>query len=114
MNFVVTYIDDILIFGGDEEEDANRLKVLMQNLEVAGLKINRRKWLQYQPEITFLSYQERNHKELRRVLGMFGFYQRCVPAYSTVVHPLQVLLNAHTFLWKEEHSKAVEISNARS
>ena len=96
---------------------------------MAGLKINSGKSLLFQPEITFLGYHfskkgikphpdrveclrklplPGDHKELRRVLGMFGFYQRCVPSYATVVHPLRVLLNADTFLWKEEHSKAFE------
>ena len=129
INFVKTYIDDIFIFIRDKEEHADHLKVLMQKLEVAGLKIYSGKSLLFQPEITFLGYHfskkgikphpdrveclrklplPGDHKELRRVLGMFGFYQRCVPSYATVVHSLRVLLNADTFLWKEEHSKAFE------
>ena len=56
MNLVVTYIDDIFNFSGDEEEHANHFKVLMQKLEVAGLKINSEKSLLFQLEITLLGY----------------------------------------------------------
>ena len=56
LNFVVNYIDDIFIFSRDEEEHANHLKVLMQKLEVAGLKLNSGKSLLFQPEISFLGY----------------------------------------------------------
>ena len=52
--------------------------------------------------------QPRDKKELVRYIGMFGFYQRCIPNYAEFVEPLTEVQRSPTFVWKEHHTKALE------
>ena len=50
------YIDDIIIFSKDLNEHLDRLEVLLQRLEEAGLKIRPDKCEMLQPEVHFLGH----------------------------------------------------------
>jgi len=125
--YVVTYIDDILIFSRNIDEHHKHLKEVLSKLEDAGLKINDNKSLIAQQSVTFLGYEfsaggikpleekvialrqleePNNAKELRRTLGTFGFYQRCIPNYATIVKPLRDLMNSPKFKWQSQHTEA--------
>ena len=45
---------------------------------------------------------------LVRYIGMFGFYQRCIPYYAECVEPLREIQRSQAFVWKEHHTKALE------
>jgi len=121
---VVTYIDDILIFSKDHEEHERHLHEACKKLVDAGLKINQNKSLLFKTSINFLGFEinargikpmkdrinslveltpPTDHKQLQRYVGMFGFYQRCVPHFSNIVKPLRDLLNAKDWNWTSDH-----------
>ena len=45
-------------------------------------------------------------KQLQSILGMFSFYQRCIPQFSAIALPLRNLLNMRGFTWTEEHAQS--------
>jgi len=123
---VVTYIDDILIFSASYEEHEQHLLDVLHKLESVNLRINKNKSILFQTTINFLGYQfsetgikpmaERvkaltelpppgDNKELQRYIGMFSFYQRCMPHFSETIKPLRELLRSK-FCWTDHHQKA--------
>jgi len=125
--FVVTYIDDILVFSKNEEEHLQHLRQVCSRLSSIGLKVNKSKCSLMQTTVNFLGYELNTNgikpmksriqalldlppptdaKTLQRYLGMTGFYQRCVPHYSDIVQPLRSLLNSSAFNWTECHESS--------
>ena len=104
------YIDDILIFNKTEAEHEVHLREVLTILDRAGLRMCPKKCKFFKDEVEFLGYavsQEgikpldervkvlkelnipKDKKELQRYLGMFGFYQRCIPNFSEKVKNLR-------------------------
>jgi len=127
--FVITYIDDLLIFSKSKAEHEEHLRTVLQRLEEAGLKVNSKKTALFQEEIDFLGFSfskrgikpmtsrvkaltdlapPKDGKELRRYLGMLGFYQRCIPGYSDKAGPLRELLRRPDFTWDDHHATAFQ------
>jgi len=125
--FVVTYIDDILVFSSSEEEHREHLSRVCTQLNSVGLKLNEKKSALCRDSVPFLGYEinskgikplpERvevlrnlpeptDSKVLQRYLGMFGFYQKCIPNFSERAKPLRDLIKNPNFLWSEEHTIA--------
>jgi len=125
---VVTYIDDILIFSRSQEDHQQHLLKVLQKLESVNLRVNKKKSLLFQDKINFLGFQfsqsgikpmaERvkallelppptDSKILQRYIGMFSFYQRCLPHFSDTVKPLRELLRSK-FCWTKYHNDAFE------
>ena len=42
------------------------------------------------------------------MLGMIGFYQRCIPNFARIALPLRKLALETDFSWTEEHQKAFD------
>ena len=123
---VQAYLDDIIVFGRSREEHDRCLRQVMQRLEAHQVTLNRDKCTFRVPSLDFLGFrvskdgiavsQDRvsglkdmkspgSHKELQSVLGLFGFYARFVPGYSTLVDPLRAALKQERFHWTEELDK---------
>lgn len=117
---VVVYLDDILIFSNSFQEHINHLKVVLQALDKAGLKLNIKKCVIATRQVEFLGYLFTNQtitipikqrmkainyqtpetqKELRAFLGFTGYFRRFVPNYTQKVFPL------YDFLKKEKKGK---------
>jgi len=124
--FVVVYIDDILIFSNSIEEHKEHLEKVLSRLDSVNLKIKGSKSSLFQDKVNFLGYQfskegikpipekvkclldlpnPSNTKVLQRYMGMFNFYQRCIPRYSDKSKNLRDLLNSQEFLWKSIHQE---------
>jgi len=120
--FVVTYIDDILIFSRSVDEHKAHLNVVLNKLRDAGLKVNDKKCHVLKSEVSFLGYlltgkgikpmKERvealkelpppsDKKTLQRYIGMFSFYQRCIPCFSEKIMPLRNILRKPDFVWSD-------------
>ena len=90
-------LDDIIIFGRSLEEHLNRLDLVLGRIKDAELKIKGSKCRFFQEKIHFLGHivsnqgvkvdpekvaavskmqSSRTIKELRAILGLFGFYRR--------------------------------------
>ena len=118
-------LDDMMIITGknDEEHLANPGEVL-RRLQVHGLRGNKTNCAFFREKITFCGHDIDSHglhkspekveavlkalrpcnvAEVRSFLGLVNYYNRFLPNLSTVVHPLnQLLENNHQWKWMEQ------------
>ena len=50
----------------------------------------------------------KDSKEVVKMLGMFGFYQRCIPNFAKTVLPLRRLAQQPDFAWTDVYQQAFE------
>ncbi len=120
---VLCYLDDILITGSTEQEHLNRLDMVLNRLEAHGLRLKVSKCSFLQPRVEYLGHmideqglhptphkvtailnaqEPRNVTELRSFLGMLQYYSRFLPNLSTMLNPLNNLLqNNVKWEWNE-------------
>jgi hypothetical protein len=100
LDFVICYIDDLLIASHSLTEHLSHLKTLFSRLDKFGVTINIEKWVFAADKVTFLGYQISKKgiepipdrvnamkifprpttiHELRRFFGMINFYHRFIP-----------------------------------
>ena len=125
--FVVTYIDDILVFSDSEEKHDDHLRAVLTRLDSHGLRINPSKCELRRTSVEFLGYSvqssgiapspskvqvlrdlppPQNVKDVRRYIGMFGFYQRFLPNFASIVQPLRDIIIEDDFKWDTSHDRA--------
>ena len=126
---VYVFVDDILVASQTEEEHVADLRNLFRRLDEHGLRLAVEKCQFYQKELVYLGFHisssglqpprqrvdalaqmspPKTHKDIQRILGMFGWYQRFIPNYAAVVHPLRMAFNAPEFVWTQECSAAYD------
>ena len=127
--FVVTYIDDVLVFSDSFEAHQQHLRTVLSRLSEHSLRIHPSKCEFSKHSIEFLGFQvsasgirplpsrvdslcslpaPKDEKDLRRYVGMFGFYQRCIPHFAELVAPLRQLLSSGSFVWSDLHQQALQ------
>ena len=118
--FVVSYIDDLLIFSENPSHHDEHLQKVFERLVSHGLRVNPGKCKFHQNSMEFLGFliqasgikpipgkvedlrnlpPPTDAKTLRSQLGMFSFYQRFIPNFSALVIPLRDVLKRGTFQW---------------
>jgi Reverse transcriptase (RNA-dependent DNA polymerase)/RNase H-like domain found in reverse transcriptase/Integrase zinc binding domain/Integrase core domain len=137
---VSVYLDDILVFGESFNDTFMLLEEVFQRLDRAGLTINLEKSNFFLREIEYLGHllgegvtrpnprrvqllkqlkPASTVKEIRRILGLFGYYQSYIPRYSEIMVPLTNALkgtdvrSAKQIQWTEAMGKAVEEAGRR-
>lgn len=127
-DFVLHYVDDILIYSKDPESHLNHIKIVIEELDNAGLKINIDKCEFYKEEIIYLGFKltqdgimmnpERiqviqdykrptNLKTLRGFIGMINYFKRLIPDISGKIFPLLDLLKkGKKWMWNNEKEEA--------
>jgi hypothetical protein len=120
----VVYLDDWLLCSSDFESHMQLLRTVFERLRASGLKYRLSKSHFFQKEITYLGHiisQEgiavsphntdkvkefpapKCQREVRRFLGMCGFYRTFVRSYSTIALPLTRLSSDKVeFEWTKE------------
>jgi hypothetical protein len=119
-NFVVVFIDDILVYSKTKEEHAEHLRLVLGTLREHQLYAKFSKCEFWLKEVGFLghvisaggvsvdppkitSITERkvstNPTEVRAFLGLDGYYQKFVEGFSSIARPLTQL---HKFEWTEK------------
>ncbi len=107
--FMVVYLDDILIFSRTPEEHEQHVHQVLATLEDAQLLVEPGKAKWHAQEVKYLGYcispgksgmdpekarairdwpRPQNVKDVRSVLGFMNFYRRFVKGYSQVATPL--------------------------
>lgn len=122
---VFAYLDDIIVATDSFEEHLNYLRKTAERLNRAGLTINVEKSEFCIPEIKYLGYildknglrtdeskvqcirdypTPASAKDVKRFIGMTGWYRRFIQNFSTVVAPITNLMTkkAGKFKWTDE------------
>jgi len=129
-DFVVVYLDDILVYSQTPEEHIHHLRQVLERLRIHHLYANPKKCDFFKEEIEFLGHSinaqgiSMDHSKVQAVLnwptptkvgevhsflGLTGYYRRFVQDYAKITAPLSDLLKKDTtFMWTQEHSAAFE------
>ena len=130
-NFCVTYIDDVAIFSSDWTEHLKHIDIILKRLADAKLKIKPMKCKFAQNTVKYLGHvvgggrrtpaeakikavmdlpEPKTKTEIRRALGMIGYYARYIKGYATMVEPLTSALKGKNkrepVHWTPEMEKA--------
>lgn len=128
---VFVYVDDILIVAETVEQMLRLLREVANRLNQAQLTINLKKSIFFAEEVKYVGYvwsrngvkadpekiavmseypRPKNIRELRRYLGMTGYYRRLIRNYSGMAAPLTDMLRRETnkIEWTEARIEAFE------
>ena len=118
--FVVVFIDDILVYSKMEDEHAEHLRIVLNTLAAHKLyaKFKKCDWMKKVHSLGYVISKEgiyvdpakiamvvdwprpSNVAEVRRILGMAGYYRRFVKDFSKIASPLtQLLRKDRQFKW---------------
>jgi hypothetical protein len=122
-NFIVVFIDDILIYYKTEGEHEEHLRLVLQKLREHQLYAKSSKCDFWLKEVSFLGHiitdggisvdpskvedvlkwePLRTVKEIRSFLGLVGYYRRFIEGFSKIVKPLTTLLEKDKeFKWTD-------------
>ena len=110
---ILTYLDDILVFGRDFNETLERLEMVLSRLKANNLKIRPEKCQLFKEQLRYLGHlisergmapddekikaitdwqKPKTDIELRGFLGLAGYYRRFVPQFAKLAGPLHNLL----------------------
>lgn len=110
---ILTYLDDILVFGRTFEETLERLKMVLSRLRENNLKVKPEKCQLFKEKLRYLGHiiskegmapddekinaitnwpKPKTDTELRGFLGLAGYYRRFVPQFAQLASPLHNLL----------------------
>eukprot|EP00731_Ephydatia_muelleri_P000008 Em0001g8a len=110
--FVSVYIDDILIFSANLEDHIGHLKLVLERITQANLKLKPSKCHFIRKEVEYLGHvitpeglrtnqklvqavQEfptpKDLSRVRQYLGMCSYYRRFIPHFATIAKPLHIL-----------------------
>jgi hypothetical protein len=123
-SFVHVYLDDILVFSESWSEHLSHLKTVFERLRQAGVKLKPSKCHLAEKEIAYLGHKLDSHGvrkdeskvssvrnyprpmnaiELRRFLGLVGYYRKFIPRFAMIARPLHALLSHTTsYVWTVE------------
>ena len=129
-DFVLVYLDDILIFSANEEEHEKHLQLVLERLREHQLIAKRSKCSFFQVEVEYLGYvvgaagvkmaedkvhavldwpAPNNPTEVRGFLGLTGFYRQFIRSYAHIAAPLNELTKKdQPYVWTSLHAQAFE------
>ena len=129
-NGLLVYMDDIVIYSATPEQHLALLAEVLVRLRAAGLKINPAKTTLVRPEIKYLGHvisadgvkpdvakiqaikdlaAPTSVRDVRKFLGLTGYYRKFAPHYASVAAPLYALTKKDVkFCWSEAHEHAFQ------
>ena len=134
-DFVSVYIDDILVFSQTLEQHLEHLRLVLQRILSAGLKLKPTKCHFLKKEVEYLGHiltpdglrtnpklvksvedfpQPKNVKEVRQFLGLSSYYRRFIYQFSSIALPLTMLTRKGTqFRWTTECQESFDTLKER-
>ena len=112
---VLPYFDDLLVFSGDFSSHLKHLQLTLQRLRKYGVKVKAKKWQLFRRQVRYLGrmvavdgyrldpnnikavtdlvrQKPKTLGDVRRLLGMIGYFRKYIPNFSKTAEPLYVLL----------------------
>lgn len=110
--FLLIYLDDVVVFSPDFSSHVRHLEEVFQRLHQHGLKLQPKKCRLFQREVTYLGHVisekgvatdpaktaavkdwpvPQTVKQVKSFLGFAGYYRRFIPAFSKIASPLHAL-----------------------
>ncbi|KAL0282788.1 UNVERIFIED_CONTAM: Retrovirus-related Pol polyprotein from transposon.6 [Sesamum angustifolium] len=133
--FVIVFIDDILVYSKNKEEHVQHLRIVLQILKEKELYPQLSKCELWVNQVVFLGHVisgdrvmpdpskvkaimewrvPKNVIEVRSFLGLAGYYRRFVERFSIIAGPLTKLLRKGvTFQWTEQCQQSFDDSKKR-
>src|ERR1700682_375681 len=127
-DFVIVFLDDVLVYSRSKEEHDKHLRIVLETLRENKLYAKLSKCEFYSKEISFLGHvinehgikmepskvdavskwpQPKNVHDIRSFLGLAGYYRRFVKDFSKIASPLTELLHkSKKFQWTDEQEQA--------
>ncbi|KAF7489591.1 Retrovirus-related Pol polyprotein from transposon 17.6 [Sarcoptes scabiei] len=131
LDFVRTYIDDILIFSKSEDDHVRHIEAVFSIIKDASLTINLDKSEFFKSTIEFLGFKiaeneikmtqdktkairnypkPTNTKELKRFLGLASYYRKLIDNFATIAYPLYKLMKKKIkFSWGNEEEQSFNL-----
>ena len=128
--FCFVYIDDLIIYSKTEAEHQHHLQLVFQRLREYNLKLKESKCHLGQAQVELLGYvisekgihsnpdkinvisqlaAPNNVSEVRRFLGMTGYYRDLIPQYAHIAEPIVKLTKQnYKFIWSPQCQSAFE------
>jgi Reverse transcriptase (RNA-dependent DNA polymerase)/RNase H-like domain found in reverse transcriptase/Retroviral aspartyl protease len=129
-DFVIVFLDDILIYSKTKEQHQQHLRTVLQILREQQLYAKLNKCEFFKDEISFLGHVINQHgikmeqskvdavmkwpkpnniHDIRSFLGLAGYYRRFVQDFSMIATPLTLLLHKNKpFEWAAEQQQAFD------
>lgn len=125
--FVLVFFDDILIYSQNREEHLEHLRLVLQALEKHNLVIRLKKCDFGLTKISYLGHiisqqgvatdpskiekilgwpTPQDVTQLRKFLGMTGYYRRFIKNYGLICRPMHDMLKKGSFQWGPEQTAA--------
>jgi len=124
------YLDDIIIYGRTPDELLERLRMVLDKLRDAGLKLKPSKCVLFKTEIQYLGHlvsadgvnpipdkiqalkdwpTPQCIRDVRAFFGLASYYRRFVRGFATIAEPLTRLTRKQTrFVWMDEAQEAFD------
>merc|ERR1711893_274924 len=129
-DFVVVYLDDVVIFSKTLEEHLGHLKVVLERFKKSGLKLKPRKCELCRDKVEYLGHTvspegvgtkddliekvqnwdtPRTVRQVRQFLGLCNYYHPYVESYSEIVEPtIRLTDKGAKFVWTPQCQEAFE------
>lgn len=124
------YLDDVIVHASSFKVHIQRLEVILQRLQAAGLKLSPKKCNLFKTEVAYLGHritsegirtdpnkikavrdwpQPQNLTEVRSFLGLCAYYRRFIQGFATIAKPLHRLTEkGKRFSWDDESEQAFQ------
>ena len=126
----LVYIDDIIIMGKTFKDHLQNLRIVLERLRSAGLRLKPEKCSLFRDQVVFLGHVITRHgigtdpdktvtvknwivptstREVQRFLGLVGYYRRYIQDFSMIAKPLYRLTErGRAFEWTNECDAAFQ------
>ena len=123
LTYTLVYLDDVIVYSKTEQDHLRRLQAVFERFHEHGLKLKPSKCSFLRKQITFLGHEistdgmmpgnlnlkgiaemapPANYTEVRRFLGMTGFFRRFIKNYARIAKPLNDILEGEASKLKSE------------
>ena len=128
--FVLAYLDDVIIFSESKSEHIEHIRIVLDRLKDANLKLKKAKCSFFKEQINYLGHivskdgilpdKEKVSviqnlktptcvRDVRSFVGVTNFYRKFIPNYSKIASPLLDLTGKHaSFQWSDGCQKSFD------